>query len=221
MPSVLVTGANRGIGLEFVRQYAGEGWQVIAACRDPGRAAELKSILGETRVEALDLADDVQIAEFAKRLADQPIDILINNAGIYGPSSGSEAGAWLDVLQVNCIGPLHLAERLAGNVVRSKRRLIVSLTSGMGSIAQNDSGGYLIYRTSKAALNMAMRGLAVELRKVTVVVISPGWVRTDMGGPGAPLSPQESVAAMRLLFDRLKPADSGKFFDRTGSEIPW
>jgi NAD(P)-dependent dehydrogenase (short-subunit alcohol dehydrogenase family) len=221
MPSVLVTGANRGIGLEFARQYAGEGWQVIAACRDPGRAAELKAIPGEIRVEALDLADDGQIAGFAKRIADQPIDVLINNAGVYGPSSGSDTGAWLDVLRVNCIGPLHLAERLAGNVVRSKRRLIASLTSGMGSIAQNDGDGYLIYRTSKAALNMAMRGLAAELRKVTVIVVSPGWVRTDMGGPGAPLSPQESVAAMRRLFDGLKPADSGKFFDRAGSEIPW
>jgi NAD(P)-dependent dehydrogenase (short-subunit alcohol dehydrogenase family) len=221
MPSVLVTGANRGIGLEFARQYAGEGWQVIAACRDPGGAAELKSIPGEIRVEALDLADDGQITGFAKRLKDQPIDILINNAGVYGPSRGSDAGAWLDVLQVNCIGPLHLAERLAGNVVRSKRRLIASLTSGMGSIAQNDGGGYLIYRTSKAALNMAMRSLAAELRKVTVIVVSPGWVRTDMGGPSAPLSPRESVAAMRRLFDGLKPADSGKFFDRAGGEIPW
>jgi NAD(P)-dependent dehydrogenase (short-subunit alcohol dehydrogenase family) len=223
MPSVLVTGANRGIGLEFARQYAGDGWQVIAGCRDPAAAAELRALPGEIRIEALDVGDDGQIAGLGKRLGDQPIDVLINNAGVYGSSSGSDTALWLDVLRVNCIGPLHLAERLAGNVVRSKRRLIASLTSGMGSIAQNDGGGYVIYRSSKAALNMAMRSLAAELRprKVAVVVVSPGWVRTDMGGSSAPLSPQESVAAMRRLFDDVKLADSGKFFDRDGSEIPW
>jgi NAD(P)-dependent dehydrogenase (short-subunit alcohol dehydrogenase family) len=223
MPSVLVTGANRGIGLEFARQYAGDGWQVVAACRDPAAATALKAAKGDVRIEALDIGDDRQIADLAKRLGDLPIDVLINNAGVYGPSSGSDTDAWLDVLRVNCIGPLHLAERLAGNVVRSKRRVIASLTSGMGSIAQNDGGGYLIYRTSKAALNMAMRSLAGELRqrKVTVIVVSPGWVRTDMGGSSAPLSPQESVAAMRRLFDGAKLADSGNFFDRGGHEIPW
>jgi NAD(P)-dependent dehydrogenase (short-subunit alcohol dehydrogenase family) len=223
MPTVLVTGASRGIGLELARQYAGDGWQVIAGCRDPAAAAELRALAGEIRIEALDVGDDGQIAGLAKRLGDQPIDILINNAGVYGSSSGSDTALWLDVLRVNSIGPLHLAERLAENVARSKRRLIASLTSGMGSIAQNDGGGYVIYRSSKAALNMAMRSLAAELRprKVAVVVVSPGWVRTDMGGSSAPLSPQESVAAMRRLFDGVELADSGKFFDRDGSEIPW
>jgi len=223
MPSVLVTGANRGIGLEFARQYAAEGWQVIATCRDPEAATQLKALAGEIRVEALDIGDDAEIARLAKRLGDQPIDLLINNAGVYGTGRGSDTAAWLDVLRVNCIGPRHLAERLAGNVARSRQRLIASLTSGMGSIAQTDDGGYLIYRTSKAALNMAMRALAAELRsrKINVIVVSPGWVRTDMGGRSAPLSPQESVTAMRRLFERIMPVDSGKFFDRGGAEIPW
>jgi NAD(P)-dependent dehydrogenase (short-subunit alcohol dehydrogenase family) len=223
MPRVLVTGANRGIGLEFTRQYAADGWQVIACCRKPGEADALKRVKGEVSIEALDVTDDDQIAKLAGRLKGQAIDLLINNAGIYGSHEGSGTAAWLDVLRVNTIAPFRLAEALSSHVARSESKLIVSLTSGMGSIASNDSGGFPMYRSSKAALNIVMKGLSVELKAqgVTVVVFSPGWVKTDMGGKGAPLGVTDSVSSLRKAIARLKPADSGKFFNYDGKPLPW
>jgi NAD(P)-dependent dehydrogenase (short-subunit alcohol dehydrogenase family) len=223
MPTVLVTGANRGIGLEFACQYAADGWRVIACCRKPAEAKDLKEVEGNLRVEMLDVGDEGQIAALADRLQGEAIDLLINNAGVSGPSSGTETATWLDVLRVNCIGPLHVAQQLADNVARSKRKTIVSISSGMGSIAKADGGGSYMYRTSKAALNMAMKTLAEDLkgRRVVVVVVNPGWVRTDMGGKGAPLTPGESVGSMRLIFDRLKGSDSGKFLRYDGHVLPW
>src|SRR5262249_42745709 len=152
MPSVLVTGANRGLGLEFVRQYAADGWKVIACCRKPDEAAVLKKVDGDVKVEVLDVRDAKQIANLVRRLNGQAVDILINNA-VSGPSSGSDTNAWLDVMRVNVIAPFHLAEALADNVARSERKLIVNISSGMGSIAENTDGGSPIYRSSKAALN--------------------------------------------------------------------
>jgi NAD(P)-dependent dehydrogenase (short-subunit alcohol dehydrogenase family) len=221
MPTMLVTGANRGIGLEFARQYAADGWRVIACCRKPAEATDLHEVQGDLRVEMLDLGDDGQITALARRLQGEPIDLLINNAGVYGPSSGTDTAAWLDVLRINCIGPLHLSQQLADNVACSQRKLIVSLTSGMGSISGTDYGGYYMYRTSKAALNMAMKTLSLDLkgRRIAVVIVSPGWVKTDMGGKGAPLTPGESVGSMRLLLDTLKSSDSGKLFDYDGRAL--
>jgi len=223
MPRVLVTGANRGIGLEFVRQYATDGWQVIACCRKPSDADALKNLKGDVAIETLDVTDDDQIAKLAARLKGQSIDLLINNAGIYGSRSEIDTAAWLDVLRVNTIAPFHLAQALSSHVARSERKLIVSLTSGMGSIGSNDSGGYPMYRSSKAALNMVMKGLSAELKAkgVSVVVFSPGWVKTDMGGHGAPLAVDESVGSLRKTIAELKPADSGKFLNYDGKPIPW
>ena len=223
MPRVLVTGANRGIGLEFVRQYAADGWHVIACCRKPGEADALKKLKGEVSIEALDVTDDDQIAKLGARLKGQAIDLLINNAGIYGSRKGTGTAAWLDVLRVNTIGPFRLAEALSPHVARSERKLIVSLTSGMGSIASNDDGGFPMYRSSKAALNMVMKGLSVELKAqgVTVVVFSPGWVKTDMGGKSAPLTVHDSITSLRKTIAKLKPADSGKFLNYDGKPLPW
>jgi len=223
MPRVLVTGANRGIGLEFVRQYAADGWQVIACCRRPDEAEALKKIKGDVSIEALDVTDDGQIARLATRLKGQPIDLLINNAGIYGSNSRVDKKDWLDVLRVNTIAPYRLAERFAANVARSEGRSIVSITSMMGSIAENDSGGVPMYRSSKAALNMAMKSLSIDLkdRGISVVVLHPGWVRTDMGGRSAPLAVQDSVASLRKTIGKLKPSDSGKFLNYDGRPVPW
>jgi NAD(P)-dependent dehydrogenase (short-subunit alcohol dehydrogenase family) len=223
MPRVLITGANRGIGLEFVRQYAADGWQVVACCRKPEKAEALKKINGEVSIEALDVADDEQIARLATRLRGQPIDLLINNAGVYGSAGKIDADSWLEVLRVNTIAPYRLAEKFAANVARSEHRLIVSITSMMGSIAENDSGGVPMYRSSKAALNMTMKSLSIDLkdRGISVVVLHPGWVRTDMGGRSAPLAVQGSVGSLRKTIRRLKPSDSGKFLNYDGKPVPW
>jgi NAD(P)-dependent dehydrogenase (short-subunit alcohol dehydrogenase family) len=223
MTTVLVTGANRGLGLEFARQYAAHGWTVIACCRKPAKAKELSKLNGSVEVQALDVAEEAQISALAKRLRGRAIDLLINNAGIYGPRSGTDSGAWLDVFRVNSIAPLHLAHALADNVARSDQKRIVSVSSAMGSISENGSSGDYVYRSSKAALNMAMKGLANELRDrgIIVAALSPGWVKTDMGGRSAPLEAAESIASLRQIIARLKLKDSGKFFGHDGRSIPW
>ena len=223
MPGVLVTGANRDLGLEFARQYAADGWKVAACCRKPDEAAALKKVDGDIKIEVLDVRNGRQIANLVRRLEGQAIDILINNAGIFGPISGSDTDAWLDVMRVNVIAPFHLAQALADNVARSEHKLIVNISSGMGSIAENTDGGSPIYRSSKTALNMVTKNLAIELRGkgVTVVVLSPGWVRTDMGGKRAPLEAAKSIGSMRKVLAKLGVKDSGRFFNYAGKLMPW
>ncbi|HTO81439.1 MAG TPA: SDR family oxidoreductase [Methylomirabilota bacterium] len=226
MPTVLITGANRGIGLEFARQYAADGWRVLAACRRPAAAPELKAIKGDVQVHALDMREDAQIPALAMTLAEERIDILVNNAGVIGPREHfgkTDTQAWLDVFHVNSIAPAHMAEAFADHLERGQRKLIVNITSKMGSLADNTSGGSYIYRSSKAALNMVAKTLAVDLasRGITVVLFHPGWVRTDMGGPGALITPKESVSAMRDKISTLGSADNGKFFNFDGRPLPW
>ena len=226
MSTILITGANRGIGLEFVRQYAAEGWRVHAACRDPDKAAELKVVKGDVRLHRLDVTDEGQIDALEAALAGEPIDILINNAGVrgMGDSFGStEVAGWLETLRVNAIAPVRVSEGLITNLERGHRKLIVNITSRLGSVAENSSGGSYAYRSSKAALNMAAKSMSVDLkgRGITVVVFHPGWVQTDMGGSGAPVTPPESVAGMRAKIAKLTAADSGHFFNYTGQPIPW
>jgi NAD(P)-dependent dehydrogenase (short-subunit alcohol dehydrogenase family) len=223
MATVLVTGANRGLGLEFARQYAAEGWTVIACCRKPARAKELKKLAGSVEMEVLDVGKDSEVAALAKRLKGRAIDLLINNAGVYGPRKGTDTAAWLEVFRVNSIAPLHLTHALAKNVAQSEQKRIVSVSSAMGSIGENGSTGDYVYRSSKAALNMAMKGLSNELKGkgVIVAVLSPGWVKTDMGGRSAPLEAKDSIASLRRVIAGLKPKDSGKFFGHDGKPIPW
>jgi NAD(P)-dependent dehydrogenase (short-subunit alcohol dehydrogenase family) len=231
MPAVSITGANRGIGLEFARQYAANGWDVFASCRNPMAAKELATLArssgGKLTVLGIDVTDGESVRSAARQLGNEAIDLLINNAGISGVP-GQRTGHidyenWAQVLDVNTMGPLRVIEAFVEHIVRGERRLIVTITSGMGSLADNTSGGSIAYRTSKAAVNMAMRSVAAELaqRGITCVVVNPGWVKTRMGGAGAPLPVQDSVAAMRRLFDRLRPGDSGKFFSYDGGEHPW
>jgi NAD(P)-dependent dehydrogenase (short-subunit alcohol dehydrogenase family) len=227
VPTALVTGANRGIGLEFVRQYAGDGWRVLAACRDPDGAKDLKKVKGTVDIHRLDVTDADQVAALARALKGEPIDLLINNAGVYGPRDDRlghmDYAAWEATLRVNTIAPFRVTEAFLPNVVASERKLIVSITSGLGSIERNTDGGIYAYRSSKAALNAVVRSLAADLRgkRVIVVVFSPGWVKTDMGGRGAPVAPRDSIAGMRAVIARLGPADSGRFFNYDGSPIPW
>ena len=235
MPSVLITGANRGLGLEFAAQYLADGWHVCAACRQPQSAAKLQRLakgLAKDKVDrikilAMDVTDQASIARAAAALGDAPIDLLINGAGIMGEPNQNVGNvdylAWSHVLEVNTLGPLRVVEAFVDHLARSERKLVVTITSGMGSLADNTSGGWIAYRSSKAAVNMVMRSAAIELtpRGISCVLVNPGWVRTDMGGASAPLSPTESVAALRQLIGRLGPAESGKFFHYDGREFPW
>ena len=231
MPTILITGANRGLGLEFARQYLAEGWDVIAACRNPGAARALSSLerqsQGASRIIEMDVADGASVKRAAEGLRSRSIDVLINGAGVFGGDRQSVGSLdyedWRQVLEVNLLGPARVCEAFLEQVARSERRLMVTITSGMGSIADNTSGGYVLYRTSKAAVNMLMRTAAIDLRArgITCLVLNPGWVKTDMGGPNAQLTPAESIGAMRQLIARLGPRDSGRFYSYDGREYPW
>lgn len=231
MTSVLITGANRGLGLEFVRQYAAEGWRVFACCRDPERAEALAGIAAGAAagvsVHRLDVGAFDQIDALARALADEAIDVLINNAGIYGAKpqdlDSLDYESWAETLRINCLAQVRVCQAFLEHVARSRRRIIVAISSKMGSIADNTTGRGYIYRTSKAALNAAMKSLAIDLapRGVTVAVLHPGWVKTAMGGPDAPLGVEESVAGMRAVIAGLEPGRSGRFFGHDGAPIPW
>jgi NAD(P)-dependent dehydrogenase (short-subunit alcohol dehydrogenase family) len=231
MTTTLITGANRGLGLEFVRQYAAAGWRVFACCRTPDEAAALKALAGpaggRVSLHALDVADRGQIDRLGAELRGQPIDLLLNNAGVYGPPKMRlgeiDYAKWLEVLEVNTLAPVRMAEVFLDNVAGSEKKVIACVSSEMGSIARNEGGRHYLYRSSKAALNMAVKSLAIDLkgRGIIAVTVSPGWVQTDMGGADAPLRPEESIAGMIRVFARLRPDDSGKFLSYDGSEIPW
>ena len=227
MPTVMITGASRGLGLEFTRQYAAQGWRVIATCRAPADAGALAEVKGTVEVHPLDVSDDAAIESLAGALDGQAIDLLVNNAGIYGPRT-SDLGtigyhAWGEVMRVNIMGPLKVAELFTEHVARSGLKLMVAISSRMGSIAANHGGGSYIYRSSKAALNAVMKSLSVDLgaRGIAVVVFHPGWVATDMGGADASLDAPESVAGMVKAIATLGPGDGGRFINHDGTEVPW
>jgi NAD(P)-dependent dehydrogenase (short-subunit alcohol dehydrogenase family) len=222
MATLLITGAGRGIGLEFARQYAAAGWDVIATVRDPAKAADLTGL--GVRVERLDMRDFAAVEDFPERLGGVPLDLFIANAGMSAAPSIDSAGAaqaWQDVHAVNAAAPTLLATRLLSNVAAAQGKMI-AISSQMGSIADS-SGGYIAYRASKAALNAAWYALARQWRgeQVTLAMLHPGWVQTDMGGPNAPLQPNHSVASMRRVIDDLTPAQSGAFLGHRGETIPW
>jgi NAD(P)-dependent dehydrogenase (short-subunit alcohol dehydrogenase family) len=227
--TVLVTGANRGLGLEFARQYAASGWQVIATARAPENAAELAALRdrnARVRVEQLDVTDAASVRALAERLKGQPIDLLINNAGVAGPTGKLpeiDLTEFERVMLVNTLGPVRVTQALLPNLRSGAGKKVVSITSGLGGITQNETGGSYAYRESKAALNMFMRSLALELKDegFICIPINPGWVQTDMGGRRAPLTPADSIRDMRAVIDNLKPEDSGKFWHHNGRTGPW
>jgi NAD(P)-dependent dehydrogenase (short-subunit alcohol dehydrogenase family) len=226
MPSILITGANRGLGLGFVRKAAGEGWRVFAACRRPEDARDLRAVKGEVRVVRIDVADHASVDAAARELRREPIDVLVNNAGVYGgrrQSFGSvDYDYWAEVFRINAMGAFKVTEAFADNLARGERKLVAAVSSYMGSIAETGSG-YHVYRTSKAALNMIMATLAHDLaaKGIISIVLSPGWVRTDMGGRSAPLGVEDSVDGMWRVMARATAADSGAFLSYDGSRLAW
>lgn len=220
MPRVFITGANRGLGLEFTKQFSKLGWDIIATYRES--KGELDALGVETY--QLDLNDYSQISELGS--IDAPIDLLINNAGVYGSNQSFpdvNTAAMEHTFRINCIAPLKVCEALLPALKKGQGKRIVNLTSKMGSIADNKKGGSFAYRASKAALNMVTKTLALELQAsgICVVVMHPGWVVTDMGGPNALISAAESVTGMKQVIEKLTAQDTGRFFAFNGEELPW
>ena len=216
MPTILITGANRGIGLELARQYSADGWNVIATARQS--SPELDSL--GVQIVPLDLTEADAVAGFS---VEDQLDLFIANAGTSHPmetQGADSARDWQAMMMVNAIAPFQIGKALLPRMADNGK--MIAISSGMGSIGEN-GGGWVPYRTSKAALNMAWSNLALEARPrgVTCVALSPGWVQTRMGGASAEITPQQSVGDMRKLIDRLTIADTGRFLRRDGSELPW
>jgi NAD(P)-dependent dehydrogenase (short-subunit alcohol dehydrogenase family) len=229
LPTALVTGCNRGLGYEFVRQLAADGWRVHACCRQPETARKLKSLdpgEGEIVRHRLDVTDGLQLAGLGREVADEPIDLLINNAGIFGPRGGFGRIAyedWLQVFNVNTLAPMRVAETFARHLERADRPRLLNVSSKLGSIGANETSGAHLYRSSKAALNMVTKCLSIDLdgRGVIVAAVHPGHVATDMGGRNATLSPEDSAAGVLAMAQRLGPEDNGGFYGYDGSPLPW
>jgi len=222
--TVLITGAGRGLGREFARQYAKDGWKVVGTVRDDKSGATLAKLGAEAH--RADVADRDSLRRLSARLKDVPIDVLICNAGIYGPRHARlgrlDYVGWEEVMRVNLFGAAATVEALLENVAASDKKIIALISSRLGSIAGSDGGEYL-YASSKAALNAIGKAMSVDLasRGITVVSLTPGWVRTDMGGKGAPLDPQASIAGMRKVIAGLTPERSGRFISYDGSAVAW
>lgn len=238
MPTILITGARQGLGLELARRCAEGGWCILATCLAPDTAKELQDLAARFpdrfTVHRLDVTDHAEVDALGVELRGTAIDVLYNNAGIKGPDEqdfdGIDYAAWRDVLETNLLAPMKMAEVFADHVAASERKQIVTMASGTGSLAWNqpgrpgpEGGGLIYYRTSKAGVNMITRNLAIELksRGITVVALAPGHVRTEMGGPEAPLSIEDSVTGIMRLLDELTPAHSGSFLLYDGSTYAW
>ena len=245
MPTVVITGASRGLGFEFAKQYKADGWTVIATCRDPANAEALKAL--GVRIEALDVDSAAQTKALAATLAGESIDLLILNAGIYGPRTTGyqdlDEDAWAQVLKTNVMAPLRFAAAMAdvlaqdgmngdgmngdgmngGGMNGGGMKKLAFVSSRMGSIGANDAGGAYIYRSSKAALNAVIKSFALDTRDkgLTAISLHPGWVQTDMGGPSAAIDSTTSVTGMRAVIAKAQNSDSGSFFNYDGESLPW
>ena len=245
MKNILITGTNRGIGLEFVKQLiVGENY-LLATCRNKTEAYALQSLQERSpkklTILELDLSNPHSLENFHHQIGDSKIDIFINNAGIYGPGFYKpedartkfgfknlkegifDINAWTEVFQVNTIAPLLITKAIADNIKKGKEKKLVFVSSLMGSIKENKDGGHYIYRTSKAALNQLVKGLSIDLYKenITAICVHPGWVKTDMGGEIADLDVSTSVSALLKVIEKTGFEDTGKFFNYDFSEINW
>jgi NAD(P)-dependent dehydrogenase (short-subunit alcohol dehydrogenase family) len=238
MPSILITGANRGLGFGLAKLYVADGWRVFACCRNPDSASELSAVAdasnGSLTLHKVDVEDHASIDSLAASLKDQPIDVLLNVAGYYGkiivtdPGGLQEFGTsdyseWDKTMRINVYGPMKMAEALIDNVIASDQKKLVTLSSVIGSIGGNNVGKIYPYRASKAAVNAIMKSMAVDFKEkgVTAIPMHPGWVRTEMGGPVADIDADTSTAGMKKVIDGLTLADSGKYMVYDGSELPW
>lgn len=230
MGTAVITGANRGIGLELTRQAAQRGDRVIATCRTPSSANDLARLAdtGNVEVHALTVDDADSIARFAKALAGRPVDVLINNAGVMGPAPEKQSlanmdyEAWAECFAVNSMAPLHILQALRPNLEAARPAKAITISSQMGAI-EVDMRFALAYCASKAAVNKVMRLVAPDLAPAGIIVglLHPGWVRTDMGGASADISPEESASGIWKVIDRLGPEDAGSFYSWTGERHPW
>jgi NAD(P)-dependent dehydrogenase (short-subunit alcohol dehydrogenase family) len=233
MNTIFITGTNRGLGLEFVKQYLEAGWRVIACCRDPENSPALKKLHSQTTnhqlvLHKLDVTNTQQSDALKTDFAElESIDVVLNNAGVYGPKNVPfgeiNSQGWLDTFTVNTIAPLLITQALLEHVEKSKLKLVVNISSIMGSVESNTEGGHYIYRSSKAGLNALTKSMAVDLKEkgITVVSFHPGWVKTDMGGSRAPIEPEESVRGMKKIIDNLSLQQSGSFLSYDGTHLPW
>jgi NAD(P)-dependent dehydrogenase (short-subunit alcohol dehydrogenase family) len=228
MTSILVTGANRGIGFEFVRQYAEEGARIFATCRSPTKAAALNALAaaseGRVTVHELEVTSGPSIVTLARALHDEPIDILINNAGLKGDLhsfSPASNEMWEDVFRTNTIAPFRMAQAFRPNLDRGARKIVLSISSGRGSHLRHRGDG-IAYCSAKAALNSAMYGLSVQWKDdgYIIVMIAPGPVRTDMN-PDARLSAEFSIGAMRKVIAGLSTKDNGRYLDYENRDVLW
>jgi NAD(P)-dependent dehydrogenase (short-subunit alcohol dehydrogenase family) len=224
MPTVLITGAARGLGLDFTTQYAARGWKVHACAREP---KGLQAVKGDIHPHKLEVTDYAAVKALAQELGNAALDVLICNAGIAGREAGTlgsiDPATWRQTFEVNTLAPLMMAQAFVDLVARSGQRKLVAISSRLGSIAQNDTGGMYAYRPSKTALNMEWKSLSRDTasRGLICVVLHPGWVQTDMGGASAPLTIEQSVPAMVKVIDGLKSKDNGRFINYDGTEISW
>ncbi len=231
MSTLLITGASRGIGLELCEQYLAEGWLVYATCRSPKKSKELNKLAkdskGDLHIHTLDVRNEQQMDELKTALKGVSIDVLLNNAGVHAQAASqfgkSDDKAWEEAVHVNLLAPMKMMEHFVDNVAASELRFIGNMSSKMGSMEDNTSGGAYAYRATKAALNAVTVSAAHDLkyRDIRVAILHPGWVRTDMGGPSGELSVEESAKMLRKIIADVRVNDSGKFFDIDGSIIPW
>ena len=224
MPTILITGAGRGLGLELARRFVDLGWETLGTVRDPAKGAAMPK---GSQTFLCDSTDRSSLARLARDLAGKPIDVLFCNAGMFGKRKQSvgtvDYDTWAEVMRVNVFSPMACVEALVDNVAASARRQVVMMSSRMGSMGENAAGGEVVYRSSKAALNAVTKSLSIDLapRGITVVAVHPGWVQTDMGGPAAALTPAESVAGLAEVVLGLGPASNGGFLNHDGAPIAW
>ena len=224
MTTIMITGASRGLGLEFARQFYSEECRVIATCRNPKNANELNAI-GDIDIYSLDVTDDKSVVNLADKLRGENIDILINNAGVIGQRDGFgrlDYDIWAETMDTNVFGPMRVAEAFRDNVMNSEKKQMIFITSRMGSITEAVPNAY-VYRSSKAALNMAVKCLSAELAEqgLIAVLFHPGHVQTDMGGQAAPVMPHTSIEGMKNQIVALTRDDNGRFLSYDGHQIPW
>ena len=230
MGTVLITGANRGIGLALTRLYTQRGDSVYACCRDPNAADELQALSKGHSITVLSLSVDSEqsVAALARELSNTTIDVLINNAGIIGQpresqtALGMDFALWEEILKVNTLGPARMLQALLPNLKRSSQPKVMNITSDLGALSHDDPI-FFGYSASKAALNKYMRLAAIELKQhgVAVGLIHPGWVQTDMGGAAAPVTPTTSAKGIAAVIDQLSLATTGGFWQWDGQRHEW
>ena len=236
MPTVMVTGANRGIGYEHVAQYAQKKWKVIACTRQPEKAIDLLQLQDKYGanfiIEELEVTNHKQVDDLSQKHSNTAIDIFINNAGTGGPEGMPGAmdyqkidnmnyQIWRDILEVNLLAPFKVATSFHKQISISDKKTLIMMSSDLGSVSQNTFGGLYSYRASKSGLNIVAKGMSKEWKDIIVVALAPGWCRTYLGGAEAEIDPMDSVEDQQKMFESLTESDSGKFLDRFGNEVPW